>query len=89
MGIAFKSLKKYQQAINYFMKSIDIQPENIRSYNVLGRIFKELGEYNKSIYFYEKSLKINPNSIITFNNILELFTSIQFSNLTSKNSKSS
>ena len=88
LGIAFKSLKKYQQAINYFMKAIDVQPENIRSYNILGRIFKELGEYNKAIYFYEKSLKINPNNFITFNNILELFTSIQFSNLTPKNSKS-
>jgi len=88
LGVALKSLGKHQQAIICFLKAIEIQPENIRSCNILGKIFKESGEYNKSVYFYEKSIKINPNNVITFNSILDLFTSIQFSNLTSKNSKS-
>ncbi len=88
LGIAFKSLKNYQQAIICFQKAISIQPENFRSYNVLGRILKEQGEYNKAISCYEKSIKINPNNEMTLNSVLDLFTSIQFSNLTTKNSKS-
>ncbi len=88
LGIAFKSLKKYQQAIICIQKAIKIQPDNIRSYNILGRILKELGEYNKSISCYEKSIQIDPNNVITLNSILDLFTSIQFSNLTLNNSKS-
>ncbi len=88
LGIAFKSLKKYQQAIVCFQKAISIQPENFRSYNVLGRILKEQGDYNKAISCYEKSIKINPNNEMTLNSVLDLFTSIQFSNLTTKNSKS-
>ena len=88
LGIAFKSLKKYQQAIICFEKAIKIQPEYIRSYNILGRTLKELGEYNKAVSCYEESIKINPNSIIILYGILDLFTSIQFSNLTANNSRS-
>ena len=88
LGIALKSLGKYQEAIVCFEKAIKIQPENIRSYNILGRILKELGEYNKAIIYYEKSIKINPDNFMTVNGILEMFTTIQFSNLTKKNSKS-
>ena len=88
LGIAFKSLKKYQQAIICFEKAIKIQPEYIRSYNILGRTLKELGEYNKAVSCYEEAIKINPNSIIILYGILDLFTSIQLSNLTANNSRS-
>jgi len=88
LGIAFKSLGKYQQAIICFKKAIKIQPEYIRSYNILGRTLKELGEYNKAVSCYEESITINPNSIIILYGILDLFASIQFSNLTANNSKS-
>ncbi len=88
LGIAFRNLGQHHQAITCFEKAIKIQPQNIRSYNILGRILKEVGEYNKAINCYEELIKINPDNIMTLNGILDLFTSIQFSNLTENNSRS-
>ena len=88
LGLAFKSLGKYEQATSCFEKAIKVQPEYIRSYNVLGKTLKELGKYNKALICYEESIKINPNNIMIIYGILDLLTSIQFSNLTVNNSKS-
>ena len=87
LGIAFKSQGKYEQAIICFEKAIKIKPEYIRSYNILGRTFKELGKYDKAINCYIESIKINPNNIMILYGVLDLFSSIQFSNLTANNSK--
>ena len=88
LGIAFKSLKKNEQALSCFEKAIKIQPEYIRSYNILGRTLKELGEYSKALNCFEEAIKINPENTMLLYGILDLFTSIQFSNLTENNSRS-
>ena len=88
LGLAFKSLGKYEQATSFFEKAIKVQPEHIRSYNILGKTLKELGKYNKALKCYEESIKINPNNIMIIFGILNLLTSIQFSNLTANNSRS-
>ena len=88
LGIAFKSLKKNEQALSCFEKAIKIQPEYIRSYNILGRTLKELGEYSKALICYEEAIKINPENTMLLYGILDLFTSIQFSNLTENNTRS-
>jgi len=88
LGLAFKSLGKYEQATSFFEKAIKVQPEYIRSYNILGKTLKELGKYNKALKCYEESIKINPNNIMIIFGILDLLTSIQFSNLTANNSRS-
>ena len=88
LGLAFKSLGKYEQATSFFEKAIKVQPEHIRSYNILGKTLKELGKYNKALKCYEESIKINPNNIMIVFGILDLLSSIQFSNLTAKNSRS-
>ena len=44
LGLAFKSLGKYEEATSFFEKAIKVQPEYIRSYNVLGKTLKELVE---------------------------------------------
>ena len=86
LGIAFKSLGDHDKAIISFEKAIKIKPEYIRSYNVLGRTLKELGKYDKALSCYDEAIKINPENIMLLYAILDLFTSIQFSNLTAKNS---
>ena len=88
LGIAFKSLKKNEQALSCFEKAIKIQPEYIRSYNILGRTLKELGEYSKALNCFEEAIKINPENTMLLYAILDLFTSIQFSNLTENNARS-
>ncbi len=87
IGIIFNSLGKFQNAIVCFEKAIQFQPDDANSYNILCKILKQLGEYNKAINYYEKLIKINPDSIIPINGLLDLFRSIQLSNLTDSNSK--
>ena len=81
-------MKKNEQALSCFEKAIKIQPEYIRSYNILGRTLKELGEYSKALICYEEAIKINPENTMLLYGILDLFTSIQFSNLTENNTRS-
>ena len=87
LGLIFNNQKEYQKAISCFEKVIQFQPDNLESHNILGKIFKELGEYNKAISSYKESIKINPNSLVLTNGLLDLFRSIQFSNLTKDNSE--
>ena len=87
LGILFNSLGKYQKAVNCFQKTIQINPNNLKNYNILGTILIELGEYEKAINCYEKAIKIEPNNINTINGLVDLFSSIQLSNLNENNNK--
>ena len=87
LGILFNSLGKYQKAANYFQKTIQINPNNLKNYNMLGAILIELGEYEKAINCYEKAIKIEPNNINTINGLVDLFRSIQLSNLNENNNR--
>ena len=77
---------RYHAFVKCFEKVIEIEPNNINAYNVLGIIFQEIGEFQKSLSYLKKSLNIAPNNLRVVNTVLNLFKSIQLSNLSESNS---
>ena len=81
-------LKNFEDAKFFFTKATKIQPNYAYAHNNLGNTLKELGEYSKALNCFEEAIKINPENTMLLYAILDLFTSIQFSNLTENNTRS-
>jgi len=62
-------IKDYDNAINYSIRAIELQPNNFYAYKNLGRISAELKNYSLAIYYYEKSLEIKPDLYQSYNNL--------------------
>ncbi|CAF0848007.1 unnamed protein product [Adineta steineri] len=62
---------KYQEAITFYKKSIEIQqriysayhPDLAKSYNWIGNAYESLNEYKNALSFHEKALKIQQRSL--------------------------
>lgn len=61
IGASYASLEKYDDAIDYYQKSIKIKPEYPETYNNLGNVFKYKKNLDKAILYYKKALKYKPN----------------------------
>ena len=59
----------YDNAINYSLRAIELQPKNFYAYKNLGRISVELENYPLAIYYYKKSLDIKPDLYQSYNNL--------------------
>ena len=68
-----EELGEHQQAISYYEKAIQIQPNYVKAHNNLGVILKELGEHQKAISYYEKAIQIDPKYEVAYINLGMLF----------------
>ncbi|MEA1955525.1 MAG: tetratricopeptide repeat protein [Campylobacterota bacterium] len=59
MGIAYRKLGKYNEAIKAYEKAIEIKANDNIYYN-MGIVYGELEEYDKAIEAFEKAIEINP-----------------------------
>lgn len=68
MGSALNSLKRYSEARKYFLKALEIVPNDIRARGSLAMVYDNLGEYEESDRIYEEILTENPDHHLTLNN---------------------
>jgi tetratricopeptide (TPR) repeat protein len=54
-------LKSYQEAINYYNKSLEINPEYQEAWRGKGDALKALKQYNQALKVYEKAIQLAPN----------------------------
>ena len=59
-GISLDNLGKYNEAIEYYDKALEIDPENAEALNNKGVALDDLGKYNEAIEYYDKVLEIDP-----------------------------
>ena len=52
--------EEHNEAIFYYQKSIEINPQHDYAYNNMGFVYDNKGNYNKAIECYQKSIEINP-----------------------------
>ncbi len=57
------------KSIYYLNNAMNLDPNDIDSYNNLGAAYGIKKQYNKAIEVYEKALKVSPNNINILNNI--------------------
>ena len=58
-----KQLKKYDTAISYFEKAIQLNPNFSEAYNNLGNTKKRVGKIDEAIFCFEKAIQLKENNI--------------------------
>ena len=67
-GLATDNKGKYEEAIGYYDRAIELNPNNAGTYNNRGVAKYELGQYHEAIVDYDKAIELNPNNKETYNN---------------------
>lgn len=68
-GLDESKNEKYEKAIEYFEKAINIDAEFAFAWDNMGLCFRKLNNYDKSLEAYKKSLEIDPKGIMPLQNI--------------------
>jgi tetratricopeptide (TPR) repeat protein len=66
LGIAYEETGNYQNALENFLKSLQIEPADFRSLNKAGLMNYTLGNYFEAIKYYELSATANPLQRLEF-----------------------
>tara|TARA_Y100000739_G_scaffold47888_1_gene37278 strand:- start:182 stop:1204 length:1023 start_codon:yes stop_codon:yes gene_type:complete len=72
MGYAFKKLGQFDNAINCFQNSININPDFLQPYIQLGLIY-ELSNDTLTEIFYKNALKLDSSNIIALTNLANYY----------------
>ncbi len=67
-GSVLSRQRKFSQAVEYFERSSEKDPENIQAILSLAGAYDELKEFEKSEKLYQKLIKVDPESPIINNN---------------------
>ena len=68
-----KQLKKYDSAINYFEKAIQLNPNFSEAYNNLGNTKKRVGKIDEAIFCFEKAIQLKENNIEAYLNLANIY----------------
>lgn len=68
-GNSFYALRKYDEAINYYDRALQISPNFCGVLNNKGICLFDLGRYEEAIKSYKKSLSINPGDKLVWKNM--------------------
>jgi tetratricopeptide (TPR) repeat protein len=69
LASAYIGQQKYDQALDYFQKSLEANPEYEPAYLGLGRVSMELGQYDNAAGIYRQALALHPQSEAVYNQI--------------------
>ena len=68
-GIQFLNLGKYNEAISFFQKSLELNPIDSNVWFNLGVAFEKLSLFDKALSFLNTSVQINSNNHLALNEI--------------------
>jgi Flp pilus assembly protein TadD len=57
-GVSFMERGNSSEAINYFDKALELDPNNLKVLNGKGAALVELGNYTGAIHYYDKGLEL-------------------------------
>ncbi|MCC0682581.1 tetratricopeptide repeat protein [Clostridioides sp. ES-S-0005-03] len=76
LGFSYFALEKYEKAIEWYEKTIEIDNQEIRAYIGLGNVFLCTHKYTKAIEYYLKALKIDKECIEAYLQLGDAFCNI-------------
>ena len=68
-GVINASLKKFEDAIDCFSKSLKINPNYAEANNNMGALLKTIGRTKDSVSYFEKAINIKPDFSNAYNNL--------------------
>ena len=72
LGLAYLSIKKFQLAIKYFKKILNINPYDSRSLHNIGLAYKQAGDTNNAKINFLRSIKNSDTFDFSFYEVIEL-----------------
>ena len=76
LGVIFKALGNYKEAIDYYIKAIKLNPNNALTYNNLGNAFKAIKDYKRAILAFSDCIKRDPKNFSAYNNLGIVYESL-------------
>lgn len=73
LGIAASKKENHKEAIEYYKKAIDLDPEFAFAYDNLGLSYRKLEDFDNAIIAYQKSLEIDPDGKMPLQNIAVVY----------------
>jgi tetratricopeptide (TPR) repeat protein len=61
LASAYKKTGKYQKAIDYYKKALDLNPQCFSSWTMMGNCFIELSDNKQALYCHQKAKEIAPH----------------------------
>ncbi len=52
--------QKYNEALQYFMKAIEIDPDNIEALYSVGILYEGINEFDKAMGYFKKVVGLSP-----------------------------
>jgi tetratricopeptide (TPR) repeat protein len=68
IGFAFFQLGKYEEALEYYDKALEIDSEYVSGYNLKGVVLDRLKRYNEALTCYNRALELDQNYIHAWHN---------------------
>jgi len=77
IGVTFEQQCNYKAAIQYFLESYELDPDNFTILYDLAFCYEQLDENKKSIYYYDKYLDQEPYSDIAWFNLGAVYNKVE------------
>lgn len=77
LAIVYRELKEFEKSIEYSNLSLELDPNDVISRNVLGITYKKMGAIDDAISSFEAILSIEPKNLHTLNELAQIFRKIK------------
>jgi len=77
IGIIYLQLKKFELAVNFFERTINLDKNNLGAYNNLGASLQQLKKFEQAVKVYEKVLSFKPDFTDALNNLAVCFANLK------------
>ena len=68
IGVALISENRYEEAIKYYDKILEVNPDDQKALLNKGSVLKDLERYEEAIKYYDKILEVNPDHVKALSN---------------------
>ncbi len=69
LGVAYRDLEQYDQAIPAFREALRIDPEFAEAWSILGFVYGALNQYDQAIHALREALRIEPESVAVWDHL--------------------